>query len=122
MLDHVTLKISDLARSMAFYEAALKPLGIIHLYGETGIFAGYGIAPKAFFWIGRSSAPITGAHVALTTPDRATVDAFHAAAITAGGTDNGKPGLRPHYHANYYSAFVFDLDGHNIEAVCHIPQ
>lgn len=122
MLDHVTLKISDLARSMAFYEAALKPLGIIHLYGEAGIFAGYGIAPKAFFWIGRSAAPITGAHVALTTPDRATVDAFHAAAITAGGTDNGKPGLRPHYHANYYGALVFDSDGHNIEAVCHIPQ
>ena len=121
MLDHVTLKISDLARSKAFYDAALKPLGITHLYGEAEIFAGYGIPPKAFFWIGLSAAPITGAHVALTAPNRATVDAFHTAAIAAGGTDNGKPGLRPHYHANYYGAFVLDPDGHNIEAVCHHP-
>jgi catechol 2,3-dioxygenase-like lactoylglutathione lyase family enzyme len=121
MLDHVTLKISDLQRSTAFYDAALKPLGITHLYGEAQIFAGYGVVPKAFFWIGVSAEPITGAHVALTAPDHATVDAFYKAAIAAGATDNGKPGLRPHYHANYYGAFVLDPDGHNIEAVCCLP-
>ena len=121
MLDHVTLKISNFARSKAFYDAALKPLGITHLYGEAGIFAGYGVAPKALFWIGANTAPITGAHVALTAPNRATVDAFYTAALAAGGTDNGKPGLRPNYHENYYGAFVLDPDGHNIEAVCHSP-
>ena len=122
MLDHVTLKISSFTRSAAFYDTAFAPLGITRLYHEgEQKFAGYGIAPKAFFWIGQTGKPITGAHIALTAPDRATVDAFHAAAIAAGGTNNGKPGLRPHYHANYYGAFVLDPDGHNIEAVCHMP-
>jgi catechol 2,3-dioxygenase-like lactoylglutathione lyase family enzyme len=120
MLDHVTLKVSDLTRSKAFYDAALKPLGITHLYGEAEIFSGYGIAPKAFFWIGLSAGPITGAHVAITAPDHAAVDAFYKAAMAAGAKDNGKPGPRPHYHANYYGAFVLDPDGHNIEAVCHL--
>jgi len=119
MLDHVTLKVSGLARSKAFYDAALKPLGITHLYNEAQTFAGYGISPKAFFWIGVSAAPITGAHVALAADNRATVDVFYKAALAAGATDNGKPGLRPHYHENYYAAFVLDPDGHNIEAVCH---
>jgi len=82
MLDHVTLKISNLTRSKAFYDAALQPLGITHLYGEAGIFAGYGIAPKAFFWIGANATPITGAHIAFKADDRAAVDAFYKAIIT----------------------------------------
>ena len=121
MLDHVTLKVANLATSLAFYENTLKPLGITRLYGDGEYYAGFGIAPKAFFWIGQSKGAITGSHVALAAPSRAVVDAFYKAAIAAGAQDNGKPGLRPHYHENYYGAFVLDPDGHNIEAVCHLP-
>jgi catechol 2,3-dioxygenase-like lactoylglutathione lyase family enzyme len=102
MLDHVTLPVADLGRAKAFYDAA-----------------GYGTPKKAFFWIGASGASINGVHVAFTASDRATVESFHKAALEHGGRDNGKPGLRPHYHKNYYGAFVLDPDGHNIEAVCH---
>ncbi len=99
-----------------------RPLGFTP-YGPTAqkYFTGFGIAPKAFFWIGQSEEPITGAHVAFAAPTRAVVDAFHNAAISAGAMDNGKPGLRPHYHPDYYGAFVLDPDGHNIEAVCRHP-
>ena len=121
MLDHVTLKVSDLKASLTFYTAALKPLGISRLFGDGEYYAGFGIAPKAFFWIGQSKEPVTGTHVALAAPDHATVEAFHAAALAAGAKDNGEPGLRPHYHKDYYGAFVLDPDGHNIEAVCHLP-
>jgi catechol 2,3-dioxygenase-like lactoylglutathione lyase family enzyme len=119
MLDHVTIGVSDIARSTAFYDRALRPLGITRLYEEAERYAGYGISPKAFFWIGLKDTAQTGAHIAFTAPDRATVDRFHDEAIAAGGTDNGPPGLRPHYHPGYYGAFVLDPDGHNIEAVCH---
>ena len=122
MLDHVTLGVSDLERSKKFYDRALAPLGIARLYAEAGRFAGYGVDPKAFFWIGTRASSQSGAHIALTAKDRATVDRFYAEAIAAGATDNGRPGLRPHYHANYYGAFVLDPDGHNIEAVCHLPE
>jgi catechol 2,3-dioxygenase-like lactoylglutathione lyase family enzyme len=121
MLDHVTLKVTNLKTSLAFYENALKPLGITHLFGDGEYYAGFGIAPKAFFWIGQSKDAVTGTHVALAAPYRTIVDAFYEAAITAGAQDNGKPGLRPDYHENYYAAFVLDPDGHNIEAVCHLP-
>ena len=121
MLDHVTIGVSDVERSKTFYDRALRPLGITRLYGEGDRFAGYGVSPKAFFWIGWKDTPQTGAHIALTAPDRATVDRFYEEAIAAGGTDNGAPGPRPHYHASYYGAFVLDPDGHNIEAVCHTP-
>jgi catechol 2,3-dioxygenase-like lactoylglutathione lyase family enzyme len=121
MLDHVTLKVSDFKTSNSFYTGAFKPLGITGLYGDGEQFAGFGLAPKAFFWIGESDEPITGAHVAFTAPNRAAVDAFYNAAIAAGAKDNGKPGLRAHYHTHYYGAFVLDPDGHNIEAVCHHP-
>ncbi len=121
MLDHITLKVSDLKASLTFYSAAFKPLGIARLYGDGEYFAGFGVAPKAFFWIGQSQAPITGTHVAFTAPARAVVDAFYNAAIAAGATDNGAPGLRPHYDEHYYGAFVLDPDGHNIEAVCRLP-
>ena len=120
MLDHVTIGTSDLARAREFYDRALKPLGIDRLYAEGQIASGYGAAKKAFFWISARDAVMTGVHVAFTAPDHATVEAFHAAALAAGGRDNGAPGLRPHYHRHYYGAFVLDPDGHNIEAVCHI--
>ena len=122
MLDHVTIGVENLERSTRFYDAALATLGITRLYAEGNRFAGYGIAPKAFFWIGIRETPQTGAHVAFTAADRATVDRFYAQAIAAGGNDNGRPGVRAHYHANYYGAFVLDPDGHNIEAVCHAPE
>ncbi len=122
LLDHVTIGVSDLERSMKFYDRALRPLGIARLYAETEEYAGYGINPKAFFWIGSRGLPQTGAHIAFTAQDRATVDRFHDEAIAAGGRDNGRPGIRPHYHPNYYGAFVLDPDGHNIEAVFHSPQ
>ena len=121
MLDHVTIGITDAERSKQFYDRALRPLGIARLYAEGKWAAGYGVRPKAFFWIGLKATPQTGSHIAFTAPDRATVDRFHEEAIAAGGRDNGVPGIRPHYHANYYGAFVLDPDGHNIEAVCHAP-
>ena len=122
MLDHVTIGVSDIGQSMKFYDRALHPLGIARLYGDGEQFAGYGISPKAFFWIGSRNAPQTGAHIAFAAQDRATVDRFHDEAIAAGGKDNGQPGIRPHYHPDYYGAFVLDPDGHNIEAVCRSPQ
>jgi len=122
MLDHVTIGVSDVEQSKKFYDQALRPLGITRLYAEGELFAGYGISPKAFFWIGWRDIPQTGAHVAFATQDRATVDRFHDEAIAAGGRDNGPPGICPNYHPICYGAFVLDPDGHNIEAVCHLPQ
>ncbi|MGH7047616.1 MAG: VOC family protein [Stellaceae bacterium] len=122
MLDHVTLAVRDLSRSRSFYDRALAPLGIERLYSEGMTFLGYGVRPKAFFWIGLRAAEATGAHVAFAASSRAAVDAFHEAALAGGGHDNGAPGLRQHYHASYYSAFALDPDGHNIEAVCHDPR
>ena len=118
MLDHVTIATSNLARAREFYDRALKPLGIERLYADGESAAGYGVGRRAFFWIGTRDAVTTATHVAFAAPDHATVDAFHAAALAAGGRDNGAPGLRPHYHPGYYGAFVLDPDGHNIEAVC----
>jgi catechol 2,3-dioxygenase-like lactoylglutathione lyase family enzyme len=119
MLDHVTIGVSDIARSKAFYDRALRPLGIDRLYSDGDNFAGYGANGRAFFWVGLRAGLQTGVHVAFTAQDRETVDRFHQAALAAGGKDNGQPGLRPDYHAHYYGAFVLDPDGHNIEAVCH---
>jgi catechol 2,3-dioxygenase-like lactoylglutathione lyase family enzyme len=122
MLDHVTIGTSNLARAIEFYDRALKPLGIERLYADGKTASGYGAGKKAFFWIGTRDAVMTGTHVAFAAPDHPTVDAFHAAALAAGGRDNGAPGLRPHYDPGYYGAFVLDPDGHNIEAVCrHAP-
>lgn len=126
MLDHVGIGISDFARSKAFYDKALAPLGIglvMEVTAEqTGDHpaAGFGSQGKPYFWFGKGD-DIARAHIAFTAKDRTTVDAFYKAAMAAGGKDNGAPGLRPHYHANYYGAFVLDPDGHNIEAVCHLP-
>ena len=120
MLDHVTIGVRDIERSKKFYDRALLPLGITRLYGEGERFAGYGIRPKAFFWIGMRETSQTGAHIAFSTNHRAIVDRFYEEAVAAGGRDNGPPGIRPNYHVNYYGAFVLDPDGHNIEAVCHL--
>jgi len=128
MIDHVGIPVSDIARSTEFYLKALEPLGIsivMEVSAEQtghGAAVGFGANFKPFFWIGGAGGLCVGhVHVAFAAPSRAAVDAFYRAAITAGGKDNGKPGLRPHYHENYYGAFVLDFDGHNIEAVCHAP-
>jgi len=118
VIDHVGLGVSDLDASKAFYEQALRPLGYQLLMQRDGS-AGFGVDGKPDFWI-NVNRPVSGpVHVALASPDRATVQAFHAAGLEAGGRDNGPPGLRPQYHASYYGAFVLDPDGNNIEAVCH---
>lgn len=121
MLDHVSLGVTDFEKSKAFYDRALKPLGIERLYAEGPTAAGYGERPKAYFWIGQRASVQSGAHIAFVASDRATVDRFYAEALAAGGRDNGAPGLRPNYHADYYGAFILDPDGHNIEAVCRRP-
>jgi len=119
MIDHVGIGVSDYARSKAFYERALAPLGITLLMEPMGRAAGLGRDGKPFFWLEAEYAPATEVHLAFAAPDRATVDAFHAAALEAGGTDNGAPGVREMYHPHYYGAYVLDPDGNNIEAVCH---
>ena len=119
MLDHVTIGVSNIERSKTFYNKALRPLDIEPLYAEGDTFAGYGTDRKAFFWIGLRQSILSGVHIAFAAKDRAVVDVFHAAALAAGGRENGAPGLRPRYHANYYGAFILDPDGHNVEAVCH---
>jgi catechol 2,3-dioxygenase-like lactoylglutathione lyase family enzyme len=123
MFDHVGLNVSDYGASRAFYERALAPLG----YGIVMEFAewravGFGRDGKPAFWLSEREPNGTGTHVAFTCDDRATVDAFHAAALAAGGTDNGPPGIREHYHPTYYGAFVLDPDGNNVEAVCHAAE
>ena len=122
MLDHVTIGVSDIEQSTKFYDRALRPLGIERLYRESDQFAGYGVHPKAFFWIGRRESSQTGTHIAFAANDRATVDRFYKEAIAAGGKDNGPPGTRRIYHPTCYGAFILDPDGHNIEAVCHSPM
>ena len=119
MIDHLSVPVSDFDRSLAFYRAALAPLGYEVLMQFPGV-AGLGVKPKPDLWIGAK--PVGHkVHVALRADKRSLVDAFYAAAIAAGGTDNGAPGVRAHYHPNYYGAFVLDPDGHNVEAVCHEP-
>ena len=120
MLDHIGLNVSDFEVAKAFYLRALEPLGIRTVMEvPEWMSLGLGDGQKPYLWIHERGRPSTSTHVALVVPDVETVDAFHAAAIAAGGTDNGAPGLRPHYHASYYGAFVLDPDGNNIEAVCH---
>lgn len=125
MIDHMTLGVSDFARSVAFYDQVFAPLGVTRLFDvpldhSNGVqVTGYG-DDRPWFWLAGEKPTKGLLHVAFSAVDRASVDAFHAAALLADGTDNGPPGPRPHYHADYYGAFVLDPDGHNIEAVCHI--
>ncbi|HYD66580.1 VOC family protein [Azospirillum sp.] len=121
MIDHISLPVSDIARARAFYDAVLATVGYKRMM-DFGHTAGYG-EDHAHFWIGApedggACAP-AGVHVAFRAPTREAVDAFHAAALAAGGADNGAPGLRPRYHPFYYAGFVIDPDGNRIEAVCH---
>jgi catechol 2,3-dioxygenase-like lactoylglutathione lyase family enzyme len=121
MFDHIGLGVSDYARSKAFFLAALQPLGIgIVMEGEHGL--GIGPKGKPAFWLSQSSGKPAPLHLAFTAENREQVRAFYSAAMAAGGKDNGGPGLRPHYHPNYYGAFVIGPDGHNVEAVCHRPE
>ncbi len=129
MIDHMGLSVADLAVSRAFYDRVMPTLGAACVMAVTaeetgGTYegAGYGVKGKPSFWIGTGGALSGRLHVAFTAASRAAVDAFYAEAMAAGGRDNGAPGIRPHYHPNYYGAFVLDPDGHNIEAVCHQPE
>lgn len=121
MIDHIGVSVSDLAQSTAFYQAALAPLGYGVLMQFEGV-VGLGAEHKPDFWLAQEGKTGPKLHIAFHAASRAQVDAFHAAALTAGGVDNGGPGLRPQYHASYYGAFVFDPDGHNVEVVCHRPE
>ena len=124
MIDHITISVADFDAAKVFYEKALAPLGhtllmTVPVEHTDGVKVGGFGSTQPQFWLqetGRQSPPV---HVAFAVQDRTTVDAFHAAALSAGGTDNGAPGLRPHYHEAYYGAFVLDPDGNNMEAVCH---
>jgi catechol 2,3-dioxygenase-like lactoylglutathione lyase family enzyme len=119
MLDHINIGVRDLAASRAFYEAALAPLGFGVVYERDDRIAFGPTARPVFFLV--DGRPTAGIHIAFQAADRERVDAFHAAALTAGGTDNGGPGIRIQYHPHYYGAFVLDPDGNNVEAVCHTP-
>lgn len=122
MLDHISIGVRDIAATRRFYDAALSPLG----YGclsEAAESLGYGGDGGVALWISRSEHPVpadprSGLHICFKAPSRAAVDAFHAGAMSAGGSDNGRPGLRPDYGANYYSAFAVDPDGYRVEAYC----
>ena len=127
MIDHITIDVSDLAKSTEFYREALRPLGyeiVSEFTLDQGVqMVGFGANNKPDYWIvcgARQVTPLTqNIHIALRAKSAEAVDAFHAAALLHGGIDNGKPGPRPHYHEHYYGAFVFDPDGINLEAVCH---
>lgn len=125
MLGHLSFGVEDLERAAAFYDAALAPLGYVRVwtsvkgvgYGPPGGGDKLALFPRP----GQVVAPGAGFHLAFDAPSRDAVDAFHAAALAAGGTDDGAPGLRPHYSPSYYAAFVRDPDGHKLEAVCQQP-
>jgi catechol 2,3-dioxygenase-like lactoylglutathione lyase family enzyme len=127
MIDHTGVTVSDYEASRAFYIAALGAIGFIKVMefpasvtGHTDV-AGFGLPQKPEFWISRGVPNQPPVHVAFRVDSREAVDAFYQAAMAAGGRDNGGPGIRAHYHPDYYGAFVLDPDGHNIEAVCHVP-
>ncbi len=117
-IDHLAIPVRDLAASTRFYEAALAPFGVemAEVEGAVGFHLG---SVDFFVTEGEPAAPM---HIAFGARDRATVEAFHAAALAAGGRNNGSPGLRPRYHADYFGGYVLDPDGHNVEAVCHHPE
>ncbi|MCB6182654.1 VOC family protein [Leeia sp. TBRC 13508] len=128
MIDHTGVIVSQFDVSKTFYQSAFAAIGYslicefpASVTGHTDV-AGFGENGKPDFWISRGTPNHPPIHVAFRVESRAMVDAFYKAAIAAGGRDHGTPGLRPHYHPDYYGAFVLDPDGHNIEAVCHLPE
>ena len=123
MIDHLDVTVSDLAHSEAFYTTILAPLGIELVYRNVsnaagGQTIGFGTSSNPTFCIRSGKRATSTMHIAFSAPGRAAVDAFHVAAMAAGGHDNGRPGPRPYYAPNYYAAFIIDPDGHNVEAVC----
>lgn len=126
MFGHVTVGTNDLERAARFYDAVMATLGHGRFPEAGETFVGYGSGNGVFFVMtpfdGRAATVGNGVHVAFLAPSRAAVDAFYEAALAAGGTDEGPPGLRPHYHADYYGAYVRDLDGNKLQAVCHKPH
>lgn len=128
MLDHIGFSVSDYARCRAFYAKVLEPLGYAPVMDVTreqsGGYegTGFGANGRPYFWIGNGDRPGGPMHVAFIAASRTDVDRFYASALAAGGRDNGPPGIRAHYHPDYYGAFVFDPDGNNVEAVCHVPE
>ena len=124
MIDHMSLKVADFAAMVSFYEKALAPLGIAVMmrFGKDVTGAGEVVGlgrEKPFLWLVEKGKTTPPTHIAIRAESRDEVDAFYKAAMAAGGQDNGAPGLRPHYHPNYYGSFVIDPEGHNLEAVCH---
>jgi len=122
MIDHIILRVRDYKTSRDFYDAVLATLGYQRLMEFEGTQAGYGADGKPYFWIGEDANPHPRTHIAFAAADRAAVDAFHQTALNFGAKSDGAPGVRENYHPSYYAAFVFDPDGHNIEAVCHTPE
>ena len=120
MIDHLGLRVSNYQASKTFYEQALAPIGYVLMMDHEISGGGFGKDGKPDFFL-KEGQPAPGLHFAFACADRATVDAFHSAALAAGGECNGPPGPRTEYHPTYYGAFVLDPDGHNIEAVCHMP-
>jgi len=120
MIDHAAVNVRDMDAAKRFYSQALEPLGI-SMAMEMDDFAGFASEKGFHFGVFRRE-PVGGGHVAFACDDHDTVAAFYEAAVAAGGKDNGAPGLRTHYHENYYAAFVHDADGNNIEAVCQKPM
>jgi catechol 2,3-dioxygenase-like lactoylglutathione lyase family enzyme len=121
MFDHIGFGVSNLAQSKAFFLKALQPLGVsVAMEGPYGVGLGRGGKPS--LWLTETNEKPAHLHIAIAADTREQVNAFYQAALAAGGEDNGPPGIRPHYHPNYYGAFVLGPDGHNIEAVCHKPE
>ena len=121
IIDHIGLAVSDHAQSKGFYSKALAPLGVAEVMAMEG-WSGFGKDKKPEFWFGVGRGVQQPTHIAFSADNRQQVDKFYEAALAVGGKDNGAPGIREDYHPNYYAAFVFDPDGHNIEVVCHKPE
>ena len=120
-LDHINLMVVDVPESRAFYEQLLAPFGLPVNRDFGDVAVGFGAGPNAALALVRTDSTVQPIHIAFRLDTRAEVDHFHALALSLGAADNGAPGVRPQYHEHYYAGFVIDPDGHNLEAVCHLP-